>query len=73
MDIKNYTVRRVSIDGHTLQELIFEEEKNAVELAEKLCAEPDGTMVFIEYWRSSDGQRGYLNRDGYAVTGRSWS
>ncbi len=29
--------------------------------------------IFVEWFRSSDGQRGYLNQDGnHAITGEEW-
>jgi len=29
--------------------------------------------VFVSFYRASDGQHGYLNRDGnHAITGKAW-
>ena len=29
-------------------------------------------QVFIEFFRKSDGQRGYINRDGASPVGQAW-
>ena len=44
--------------------------KEAIQQA-KLYAE-DGDHVIISWFRASDGQHGYLNRDGHAVSGKPW-
>lgn len=45
-------------------------EKEAIEQAELYSA--DGKQVFITWFRESDGQHGYLNRDGHNPVGKSW-
>lgn len=49
--------------------------RQAVRLAKELADTSDkDTLVFVEWSRASDGQRGFLNPDGnHSVTGESWS
>ena len=62
-----YTVEIKNKDSH-IPDLT---EKEAIEQA-KLYAE-DGDEVFITWFRESDGQHGYLNRDGHGITGQAWT
>lgn len=48
-------------------------EMDAIEKAKRLVNEYPDDKVFIEFFRSSDDQQGYLNPDGYGITGSSWS
>ncbi|EJR51714.1 hypothetical protein IIO_06173 [Bacillus cereus VD115] len=48
-------------------------EQEAVELAEKWAAEYKSEFIYINYYRSSDAQKGYLNPDGYNITGEDWA
>ena len=41
-------------------------------VSEATNAATAGSQVFIETFRASDGQKGYLNPDGYSITGESW-
>ena len=46
--------------------------KKAKKVAKDEAAKNDG-QVFVEWYRKSDGQRGYLNRDGsHAIIGKAW-
>lgn len=41
--------------------------------AEEAASRADGNgQVFVEFFRASDGQVGYLNRDGHGPVGRAW-
>ncbi|UXY13853.1 hypothetical protein N8I74_11020 [Chitiniphilus purpureus] len=43
-----------------------------VKIAQKEAVKA-GQKVFVCWFRPSDGQRGYLNRDGaYEITGKAW-
>lgn len=48
-------------------------EIEAIKLAETLVEKYNDQLVFVEYFRPSDGQYLYLNRDGYSLSGESWS
>lgn len=48
-------------------------EKAAIKKAEDWASEHPDKLVFIEYFRSNDGQKGYINRDGFDITGKSWT
>lgn len=50
-----------------------ETEQEAIELAEKWADENKEEYVYINYHRSSDGQQGYLNPDGYGIAGQDWA
>ncbi len=61
----NYTL---SInDDQTIANLT---ETEAREQADLYAA--DGDAVTISWYRESDGQHGFLNRDGHGVTGKIW-
>ncbi len=49
-------------------------EKTAIAKAKRLAQNPRNGQVFIQWYRSTDGQHGYLNPNGdHAITGKSWS
>jgi len=46
--------------------------KQAVVKAKTLAKHTDGN-IYVEWYRASDGQRGYLNPDGsHAITGEAY-
>ena len=47
-------------------------EKEAARVAERMSREDDGNNVYVSWFRASDGQCGYLNRDGHDTTGERW-
>ena len=48
-------------------------EGEAISTAEKLASEHPEKFVFVEFFRTQDGQHGYLNRDGFSLSGYSWT
>ncbi|PFW65306.1 hypothetical protein COL20_01145 [Bacillus sp. AFS075034] len=48
-------------------------EQEAIELAKKWASEHKNEFVYIHYYRASDGQQGYLNQDGYGISGQDWA
>ncbi|MHA4153263.1 hypothetical protein [Bacillus cereus] len=48
-------------------------EQEAIELAEKWADEYKSEFVYINYYRASDSQQGYLNPDGYGIIGQDWA
>ena len=48
-------------------------EGEAIKTAEKLASEQPEKLVFIEFFRTQDGQHGYLNRGGFSISGQSWT
>jgi len=47
--------------------------KQAIALAKAAAAKYPNEAVFVSWGRASDGQQGYLNRDGnHAITGEKW-
>ena len=45
----------------------------ATALAERL-ANKGRSGIYVEFFRASDGQRGYLNQDGdHSITGEAWT
>lgn len=48
-------------------------EAAAVTIAKKWAGENPDKLVFIEYFRKRDGQGGYINPDGFNITGVSWT
>ncbi|MEB6549054.1 hypothetical protein MXL46_08090 [Heyndrickxia sporothermodurans] len=45
----------------------------AINTAEKWAKENPDKLVFIEFYRSNDGQKGYINKDGAGISGTSWT
>ena len=43
----------------------------AITLAEGFAVDNEN-HVYIAWYRASDGQTGYLNRDGHGITGQRW-
>ncbi|NEU27705.1 hypothetical protein [Paenibacillus polymyxa] len=46
--------------------------KEAKETAKKWVKEYPEERIYIEWFRGSDGQKGYVNPDGYSLTGTNW-
>jgi len=74
----DYTVKAEKIEDTgqgIIQELVAEvhglTKKAAISRAERLAADTDN-HVYISWFRSSDNQHGYLNRDGHGITGKRW-
>lgn len=57
----------------TLRSFTVDSEKDAKQLASEWAAKFVDESVFVEYFRKSDGQKMYLNVDGYDVTGKRWN
>ena len=65
-----YSVELINEFGPTA-EYCNVSKKEAIKAARKESSE--GRKVFVCWFRSSDGQKGYLNPDGdHAVMGESW-
>jgi hypothetical protein len=47
-------------------------DRDAIKQTTELAAKHSGARVFCEFFRASDGQRGYINRDGADVTGHPY-
>ena len=47
-------------------------ERVAVKLAAEQAGKRDDWQVYIRWYRQSDGQVGYRNRDGHSPVGRAW-
>jgi hypothetical protein len=48
-------------------------EKQAARVAEAMCAEHPTLPVYVEFYRRSDSQHGYLNRNGHDLVGQDWN
>lgn len=59
----------IEINGEVLYHDLFKNE--AIGIARREASA--GKQVFVTWFRKSDGQHGYLNRDGnHAITGEAW-
>lgn len=68
-----YDVYVTSLEQHEpLYSATFNKENKAVDQAELWAEEHKENDVFIRFHRSSDGQTGYVNRDGVGITGKTW-
>ena len=52
---------------------VFQNEKAAITHAENLADENPNQLVFVSFYRESDGTLAYINRGGADVTGKSWT
>jgi len=70
-----YTVTTEPPVGYPVRQQEVATEAQAIDIAETWAQEFVDTEngVYIEFVRHSDGQHGYINRDGAAVGGRSWT
>ena len=46
--------------------------KEATTLAKQCVEQYQDHYVYVSFYRAKDGQHGYLNRDGYSITGSNW-
>jgi hypothetical protein len=70
-----YTVTLKPVVGYEVKSKSVTNEAEAVALAKQWAYEntdPDNG-VFIEFYRESDGQHGYINPDGADINGKSWT
>jgi len=69
----NYTVE-ITFEGMTTDEITGLTKAQAIKTAKIKAAESgEEYQVFVSFFRPSDGQRGYLNRDGnHEITGTAW-
>ena len=49
-----------------------ENQSDAELIAKEWAGESEDGLVYIEYNRKSDGQKMYLNEDGYELSGEAW-
>jgi len=63
----------VQDDLQAIKAVEVSNKEQAKKTAKELAKEHSDKQVFIEYFRESDGQQGYINKDGFALTGKSWA
>lgn len=72
MKIMEYSVL-ITMQGTTMESIGGLTEKEAIELAKEKKLDLDGHAVYVQWFRASDGQKGYLNPDGNSsITGEAW-
>jgi hypothetical protein len=60
-------------NGMTISEIFDCTKAEAKKVAKAKAAENKDVQVFVTWFRSSDGQHGYLNSNGdHAITGTAW-
>lgn len=70
---KKYAIKVVDSMGYTVDEDHGLRQQDAVRIAKRKATEYPQYKVFVYWFRKSDGQTGYLNRDGnHAITGEAW-
>ena len=60
------------VDIPEQSETVYDEQE-AIEIAEKWAETHSDKYVYIRYFRRSDEQHAYLNRDGYDISGKNWT
>lgn len=70
-----YTVSVETLLGETVRQCGVIGKSSATAKAEEYAIEHGAERynVFVSFYRSQDGQTGYLNRDGFGITGMSWT
>ena len=69
----NYSVTIVHESGDEKTDLATTSYQEAYGRAVALADESKDRQVYVEWYRASDGQRGYLNRDGSNnITGKAF-
>lgn len=59
--------------NETTRSFAANSEKEAKQTAKEWAKKFNNELVYVEYFRKSDGQQMYLNDDGYDLTGKSWN
>ena len=65
------TVIRVYENQRTEEITTVSAEGQAIARASREAARGEG-QIFVTWFRVRDGQKGYLNRDGYSPVGKAW-
>lgn len=68
----NYEIVTSSADGDNYIPISAKTDEQARKAASDYAGEHPDEMVFCSFMRSSDGQRGYINRDGASPTGSAY-
>lgn len=64
----------VTMEGLTVnKEEQHKHKGHAIAKAKKWAKAYPTSEVFILFYRSTDGQHGYINKDGAELTGKSWT
>lgn len=72
--MSKFTVVLQDVGGlHPINAVSASSSQEAKSMAKKWAREYPDKLVFIEYFRPGDGQHGYINRDGFDITGKSWT
>jgi len=72
-DEMKYTVE-VTKHGETIESEWVNGQRNAKATAREYAAQYPDHQIYVTWFRSSDGQHGYLNPNGdHDITGRPWS
>lgn len=71
----NYTVVVTEEAGSPYPDYVIDASSisEAIEKAEEMAEKHPDKLVFVQFFRKSDGQSGYINRDGADIVGRSWT
>jgi hypothetical protein len=75
MSVMNYTIFIKDREGDLISEYTVKGQKAAMQAAEAERANPENkdNLIFVSWFRSSDGQRGYLNPNGdHKIIGKAW-
>ncbi len=59
--------------AHAEYEYVTDNEEEAINQAKDWSKKWPEKLVFISFFRKSDGQSGYLNKNGYEITGVTWT
>ncbi len=65
------TIERVEANGERREIGSTTSERRARQIA-RAQAQIGAGQVYITWYRASDGQHGYLNRDGHSPIGKAW-
>jgi hypothetical protein len=67
-----YSAKFVDASGREDYQPLGLDETDAIAEVEKLVKKYPDDQIYLCFFRESDGQRGYINRDGADITGEPW-
>jgi len=68
-----YTITAKNENGQSVEWITVRGDKKAAQEAVKMAKENPKCNVFVEWFRKSDGQHGYLNPGrNHDITGQAW-
>lgn len=74
MSVMTYSVEILDYNGETVEVVYSGKSESKARKVASNEAETHymGNRVYVTFFRPSDGQKGWLNRNGHEIVGRAW-